>query len=115
MGAKVKVWSLAKPTQPTLSLVLDHSDPVAKQQQQAGAAAPAGGSAATPSSPAPPDVNATGTSNMRWLIKSELAESRGQGGKPRASTLPDIVAEVIAHAAEDVPEVMQVGAALTAS
>lgn len=105
MGAKVKVWSLAKPTQPTLVLVLDHTDPAAKllreqQQQQADGA----GAAAVPDGV--PDVNPTGVSNMRWLIKSELAEGSLQDKK--ASTLPDIVADAIAHAADDVPEVTQV-------
>lgn len=109
MGAKVKVWSLAKPTQPTLALVLDHSDPTAKQQQQQqgqqGAGIPGQGAAVAP------DVNPTGTSNMRWLIKSELADGSAQDSKKKGSTLPDIVAEAIAHAAEDVPEVTQASAA----
>lgn len=109
MGAKVKVWSLARPTQPTLALVLDHTNPAKQQQQQASASAD--GAAAVGS--AAPDVNPGGTSNMRWLIKSELAEGTSQaGGKKKGSTMPDIVAEAIAHAAEDVPEVMQVGSVL---
>jgi len=107
MGAKVKVWSLAKPMQPTLALVLDHSDPIAKQQQQAqqGASISVQGAAVAP------DVNPTGTSNMRWLIKSELADGSAQDSRKKGSTLPDIVAEAIAHAAEDVPEVTQASAA----
>lgn len=116
MGTKVKIWSLARPTQPTLALVLDHTDPAKQQQQQQEAAAAATGAqagstpgAAAAAAPPPGDVNPDGTSNMRWLIKSELAEGTAQGGKRKgASTLPDIVAEAIAHAAEDVPEVMQV-------
>jgi hypothetical protein len=122
-GAKVKVWSLARPSQPTLALVLDHGTPaaVAKQPQQqpedGGAASSSSiggqgtssGAAEGAAASAAADVNPGGTSNMRWLIKSELAEGGGQGGKKRMSTLPDIVAEAIAHAAEDVPEAMQVG------
>lgn len=118
-GSKVKVWSLARPTQPTLAFALDHADPATKQQQQqegaAGAEAAADGSsaaaavaAAAAAGTAAADVNPAGKSNMRWLIKSELAEGAGQEGKQkRKSTLPDIVAEAIAHATEDVPEVRQ--------
>lgn len=116
MGAKVKIWSLARPTQPTLALVLDHTDPAQQQQQEAAAATgaqagstPGAAGGAAPAAATTGDVNPTGTSNMRWLIKSELAEGTALGGKRKgASTLPDIVAEAIAHAAEDVPEVMQV-------
>lgn len=124
-GAKVKVWSLARPTQPTLALVLDHGTPAAavkqpQQQPEDGGAASnsstgvqgssSGTAEGAAASAAAADVNPGGASNMRWLIKSELAEGAGgQGGKKRTSTLPDIVAEAIAHAAEDVPEVMQVG------
>jgi hypothetical protein len=111
MGAKVKIWSLSRPTQPTLAVVLDHTDPTkqAQQQQEDSAGASAEGSAAEGAAAAAPDVNPAGKSNMRWLIKSELAGSGApQGSNKKASTMPDIVAEAIAHAAEDVPEVMQV-------
>lgn len=119
MGAKVKVWSLNKPTQPTLTLVLDHSDPLAaaakqpppsSQQQESEAAAAS--TSSTPSTAAA-DVNPAGKSNMRWLIKSELAEGSSttqQEGRKGGVPLPDIVAEAIAHAADDVPEVTQVTA-----
>jgi hypothetical protein len=106
-------------------LVLDHTDPAIKQQQQqqqqAGASAAADGcspaaaavAAAAAAGTAAADVNPAGKSNMRWLIKSEAAEGAGQQGKPkRKSKMPDIVAEAIAHATEDVPEVKQVGTKL---
>jgi hypothetical protein len=111
MGAKVKIWSLSRPTQPTLAVVLDHADPTkqAQQQQQYPSGASAEGSATEGVAAAAPDVNPAGKSNMRWLIRSELADTGSpQGSTMKACTTPDIVAEAIARAAEDVPEVMQV-------
>ncbi|KAF6254405.1 WD40-repeat-containing domain protein [Scenedesmus sp. NREL 46B-D3] len=105
MGSKVKVWSLAKPTQPRLTLVLDHSV-LAAQLDSAG-----------PDKQQPPiDINPNGKSNMQWLTRSDIdglaagGSSAGKGpvGQQGECGLPAIVAEAIAHATEDVPEVTQV-------
>jgi hypothetical protein len=105
MGSKVKVWSLAKPTQPRLTLVLDHSDPATRP-----------GSASPSKQQTPSDVNPDGKSNMQWLTRSDIdglaaagaAAGKGPGQQQGGSGLPAIVAEAIAHANEDVPEVTQV-------
>jgi hypothetical protein len=104
MGSKVKVWSLAKPTQPRLTLVLDHSDPATRPN-----------SASPSKQQTPSDVNPNGKSNMQWLTRSDIdglaAAGAGKGPAQQqqgGSGLPAIVAEAIAHANEDVPEVTQV-------
>ncbi|WIA17403.1 hypothetical protein OEZ85_014259 [Tetradesmus obliquus] len=103
MGSKVKVWSLAKPTQPRLTLVLDHSDPATRPN-----------SAGPSKQQTPSDVNPNGKSNMQWLTRSDIdglaAGGGGAGTKQQqgGAGLPAIVAEAIAHASEDVPEVTQV-------
>lgn len=93
LGSKVKVWSIPKPTQPRLKLVLDHSES-SNRPKSAGLKGPG-------------DVNANGQSNMQWLTRSDIDGLEG-ATKKKNNTLPDIVAEAIAHASEDVPEVTQV-------
>lgn len=96
MGSKVKVWSLAKPTQPRLRLVLDHSEP-ATRPKSAGVQT------------GPGDVNPDGKSNMQWLTRSDIdGLAAGDKAAGAGSSLPPIVADAIAHANEDVPEVTQV-------
>eukprot|EP00775_Hariotina_reticulata_P004041 gene4041-4288_t len=97
LGSKVKVWSFSKPRQPRLKLVLDHSEPDthAGEQHKQG-----------PAGVGPSDVNPDGTSDMQWLTRSDIVDGRQQG--KRGPELPSIVAEAIAHAAEEVPEVTQV-------
>lgn len=125
MGCKVKVWSLTKPSQPTLVVVLDHADPTTKQlpqapQQQgsehgslpaspaAAASQAQGDSQGKAGGGGAADVNASGTSNMKWLIKSDAPSEGRQAGRREGPPLPAIVAQAIEHAAEDVPEVLQV-------
>jgi hypothetical protein len=103
LGARVRVWSLTRPRQPRLALVLDHGQPpLPSQQQQKHVAA----------TPQPPDVGSSCdphySSDMQWLTRSDLP-GLGQRGsrRPGAPPLPDIVAEAIATAAEDVPQVTQ--------
>lgn len=93
LGSKVKVWSMTKPSQPRLTLVLDHSE--ASARSKSGLHKPPG------------DVNADGNSNMQWLTRSDIDGLEG-AAKKRSSSLPALVAEAIAHATEDVPEVTQV-------
>jgi hypothetical protein len=105
MGSKVKVWSLAKPTQPRLTQVLDHSDPATRPN-----------SASPGKQQGPADVNPHGKSNMQWLTRSDIdglaagvgSAGKGPGQQQGGSGLPSIVAEAISHASEDVPEVTQV-------
>jgi hypothetical protein len=111
MGCKVKVWSLARPTQPTLVLVLDHSEaqPDTKQSAAGADGTPQQAPTAPSAAAAAADVNAAGSSNMRWLTKSDMPDGGGGGQAAGGGLmLPGIVAEAIAHAAEDVPEVTQV-------
>jgi hypothetical protein len=98
LGSKVKVWSFSKPRQPRLKLVLDHSEPSPHTEELHHQQDPPGGGLS--------DVNPNATSDMQWLTRSDVIDGRQQGKS--GPGLPSIVAEAIAHAAEDVPEVTQV-------
>lgn len=91
-GNKVKVWCFKRPTQPRLVVMLDHTDPEAKEE---GDEHPAGGAR---------DVLG-GPSNMQWLTRSDVDGLPAEGRQE----MPGIVQEAILNARADIPEVIQVG------
>lgn len=136
-GSRAYVWSFARPQNPKLLLVLDHSEP-SKPQAAAtdgGGGARAGDGATRDQEPGAPgaagDVLPAKKSDMRWLTRSDLdgLPAAGEGDdeaaaaataaaadarreererEARLAEMPGLVAEAIRDAAEDVPEVTQV-------
>ncbi len=111
-SSKVYVWSLKRPHQLRLSLVLDHSEPTqqSQQKQQPDAENGTAAAAAAGAAAGAEDVTPSKPINMRWLTRSDIEGLPGPDANadPRPPQYPDLVAEAIRDAGFDIPEVTQI-------